>query len=229
MAGTKAGSSCRRSQWDRPAGEGATLRATLATVLGLPGIDTKRARGPAANGADILARLCAFVHATSGSPSFITSGSSVRAQAGATGSSAGAGADGSAGTDGPDGCADGSARRITEFLSKQVPSMMRKNVVFCGLPVSVGAKHLAIAPGARERLGYPTQKPEALLERVVEAASNPGDLVLDPFLGSGTTAVVPLRLGREFVGCDRSPEAIAVTRARVDAFCPGLVSTVGDL
>ena len=45
--------------------------------------------------------------------------------------------------------ADGSTRRITEILSKQVPSMMRKNIVFCGLPVSVGAKHLAIAPGAR--------------------------------------------------------------------------------
>ncbi len=45
--------------------------------------------------------------------------------------------------------ADGSARRITEILSKRVPSMMRKKVVFCGLPVSVGAKHLAIAPGAR--------------------------------------------------------------------------------
>jgi DNA modification methylase len=87
----------------------------------------------------------------------------------------------------------------------------------------------AIAPGARERLGYPTQKPEALLERIVEAASNPGDLVLDPFLGSGTTAVVALRLGRAFVGCDRSPDAIAVTQARLDAFCPGLVSTVGDL
>ena len=45
--------------------------------------------------------------------------------------------------------ADGSTRRITEILSKRVPSMMRKKVVFCGLPVSVGAKHLAIAPGAR--------------------------------------------------------------------------------
>jgi site-specific DNA-methyltransferase (adenine-specific) len=87
----------------------------------------------------------------------------------------------------------------------------------------------AIAPGARERLGYPTQKPEALLERIVEAASDPGDLVLDPFLGSGTTAVVALRLGREFVGCDRSADAIALTRARVEAFCPGLVSTGGDL
>jgi hypothetical protein len=45
--------------------------------------------------------------------------------------------------------ADGSARRITEVLSRRVPSMLRKKVVFCGLPVSVGAKHLAIAPGAR--------------------------------------------------------------------------------
>ena len=45
--------------------------------------------------------------------------------------------------------ADGSARRITEILSKHVPSMMRKKVIFCGLPVSVGTKQLAIAPGAR--------------------------------------------------------------------------------
>ena len=45
--------------------------------------------------------------------------------------------------------ADGFARRITETISKRVPSLMRKRIVFCGLPVSVGAKHLAIAPGAR--------------------------------------------------------------------------------
>jgi site-specific DNA-methyltransferase (adenine-specific) len=87
----------------------------------------------------------------------------------------------------------------------------------------------AIAPGARERLGYPTQKPEALLERIVAAASDPGDLVLDPFLGSGTTGVVALRLGRRFLGCDSSPEALAIARARIDAVRRGLVSTVGDL
>jgi site-specific DNA-methyltransferase (adenine-specific) len=87
----------------------------------------------------------------------------------------------------------------------------------------------AIAPGARERLGYPTQKPEALLERIVCAASDPGDLVLDPFAGSGTTLVVALRLGRRFLGIDASPDAIAIARARLDRVCPGLVSTVGDL
>jgi site-specific DNA-methyltransferase (adenine-specific) len=73
----------------------------------------------------------------------------------------------------------------------------------------------SIAPGARERTGYPTQKPEALLERIVLAATDPGDLVLDPFVGSGTTPAVCRRLGRRFVAFDLSPQAIAVTRSRL--------------
>jgi site-specific DNA-methyltransferase (adenine-specific)/adenine-specific DNA-methyltransferase len=74
----------------------------------------------------------------------------------------------------------------------------------------------AIPPGAGERTGYPTQKPEALLERVVSAVTLPGDLVIDPFCGSGTTGAVALRLGRRFVGCDCSEVAVEVARARLE-------------
>lgn len=67
-----------------------------------------------------------------------------------------------------------------------------------------------------EATGYPTQKPERLLERVVRAASRPGDCVADLMCGSGTTLAVAARLGRWFVGADRSPRAIATTRARLE-------------
>jgi DNA modification methylase len=72
-----------------------------------------------------------------------------------------------------------------------------------------------IAPIARERVGYPTQKPEALLRRVIEAASRPGDLVADLFVGSGTTLAVAEKLGRRWVGCDVGPIAIHTTRKRL--------------
>jgi DNA modification methylase len=74
-----------------------------------------------------------------------------------------------------------------------------------------------IAPVARERTGYPSQKPEALLERLVGALSNPGDLVLDPYAGSGTTLAVAHRMGREFLGIDSSPVAVEMVRSRFDA------------
>lgn len=66
-----------------------------------------------------------------------------------------------------------------------------------------------------ERTGYPTQKPEALLERIIEASSEPGDLVADFFCGSGTTAAVAKRLGRRWLTCDISPEAVRMARKRV--------------
>jgi DNA modification methylase len=69
--------------------------------------------------------------------------------------------------------------------------------------------------GDRQRTGWPTQKPEALLARIVEATTKPGDLVADFFCGSGTTAVVAQRLGRRFLAVDSSPEAIAITRERL--------------
>ena len=66
-----------------------------------------------------------------------------------------------------------------------------------------------------ERTGYPTQKPQALLERLIRASSREGDLVLDAYCGSGTTLVAAQRLGRRWIGIDLSPTAIALTRARL--------------
>ena len=74
-----------------------------------------------------------------------------------------------------------------------------------------------IAPVSRERTGYPSQKPEALLDRLVTALSDPGDLVLDPYAGSGTTLAVAARLGRRFIGIDESNVAIKTCRARLSA------------
>jgi site-specific DNA-methyltransferase (adenine-specific) len=66
-----------------------------------------------------------------------------------------------------------------------------------------------------ERTGYPTQKPEALLERIIQASSNPDDVVADFFCGSGTALAVAQRLGRRWIGCDISPEAVDIARRRL--------------
>ncbi|MXY46076.1 MAG: site-specific DNA-methyltransferase [Chloroflexi bacterium] len=84
---------------------------------------------------------------------------------------------------------------------------------------------------ARERLGYPTQKPEALLERIVSASSNEGDVVLDPFCGCGTATAAAERLGRRWIGIDITHLAIALIRHRLhDSFGDGLrpYEVVGD-
>ncbi len=67
-----------------------------------------------------------------------------------------------------------------------------------------------------ERTGYPSQKPEALLERIILASSNPGDVVCDAFCGSGTTLAVARRLDRRWLGCDVSEEAVAIARRRLE-------------
>jgi site-specific DNA-methyltransferase (adenine-specific) len=74
-----------------------------------------------------------------------------------------------------------------------------------------------VAPVAKERTGYPTQKPEALLERLITSCTDPGDLVLDPYLGSGTTAVVCARLGRAAVGIDANRRALTIAKRRLVA------------
>lgn len=68
---------------------------------------------------------------------------------------------------------------------------------------------------AKERTGYPTQKPLKLLERIIKASSNPGDLVLDPFCGCATTCVAAERLGRQWVGIDVSEKAADLIRVRL--------------
>lgn len=66
-----------------------------------------------------------------------------------------------------------------------------------------------------EKLGYPTQKPEKLLERIIEASSNPGDIVFDCFMGSGTAQAVAMKLGRRFIGADINLGAIQTTTKRL--------------
>jgi len=73
-------------------------------------------------------------------------------------------------------------------------------------------RHVSLA----ERTGYPTQKPEKLIERVIKSTSDVGDLVLDPFCGSGTTAIVAARLGRRFITVDASPVALETATARLE-------------
>ena len=73
---------------------------------------------------------------------------------------------------------------------------------------------------AKERMGYPTQKPVALLERILSASSEPGQLVLDPFCGCGTTIEAAQRLGRRWIGMDVTHHAIDVIEGRLDERCP---------
>lgn len=73
-----------------------------------------------------------------------------------------------------------------------------------------------VAPSAKERLGYPTQKPEALLERIIKVSSNEGDTFLDTFCGCGTSIVVSQRLKRKWIGMDISPTACKVMGERLE-------------
>jgi DNA modification methylase len=92
----------------------------------------------------------------------------------------------------------------------------------------------ALNPAAKERLGYPTQKPEALLERIIAASSNRGDVVLDPFCGCGTSIAVAQQMQRRWVGIDISPQAAKIMKRRVDGYgananVVGLPATIEDL
>jgi modification methylase len=86
------------------------------------------------------------------------------------------------------------------------------------IPLCTGSERLMLNG---EKL-HTTQKPEALLYRVILASSNPGDVVLDPFFGTGTTGAVAKRLGRHFVGIEREEKYIKGAQARIEAIAPPL-------
>ena len=73
-----------------------------------------------------------------------------------------------------------------------------------------------VNPQNKEYVKYDTQKPKALLERIIKASSNEGDVVADFFCGSGTTCVVAKELGRKYIGCDINPRAIEITNGRLN-------------
>jgi modification methylase len=97
---------------------------------------------------------------------------------------------------------------------------MRSDWLF---PTCSGPERLKQASG---RKMHPTQKPEALLHRIILAASHPGDIVLDPFLGSGTTAAVAKRLGRAFIGIEREAAYAEAAAARLAAATPLAAATL---
>lgn len=84
---------------------------------------------------------------------------------------------------------------------------------------------------AVEKENYPTQKPEALLEKIIKASSNPGDLVFDCFMGSGTTQAVAMKLGRRFIGADINLGAIDITLKRLSRIKREIIETLptGDI
>jgi site-specific DNA-methyltransferase (adenine-specific) len=77
--------------------------------------------------------------------------------------------------------------------------------------------HTIVSPTGREKTGYPTQKPEAVLRRMVQASTRPGDLCVDPFAGSGTLGAVAAELGRRYLLMDSNPEAVRVMETRLGA------------
>jgi site-specific DNA-methyltransferase (adenine-specific) len=81
--------------------------------------------------------------------------------------------------------------------------------------------HTIVPTSGREKTGYPSQKPEGIVRRMVQASSRPGDWCLDFFAGSGTLGAVASRLGRRYVLIDSNPQAVAIMRARLAAPQPG--------
>ena len=108
------------------------------------------------------------------------------------------------------------AGRVVQLKPGRVPRYKRYLDEMPGTPVdTIWEDVKSVQPHAAERLGYPTQKPVALLERIIKASSNPGDLVLDPFCGCGTTVAAARQLGRQWAGIDISPVAVDVIRERL--------------
>jgi len=85
------------------------------------------------------------------------------------------------------------------------------------LPICAGAERVKGDDGSK---AHPTQKPEALLYRILLACTKPGDVVLDPFFGTGTTGAVARRLGRHWIGIERESSYIKVARERIDSTLP---------
>ena len=108
------------------------------------------------------------------------------------------------------------AGRIVQTAPGRVPAYKRYLDEMPGKPLqNIWTDIPPLAPAARERIGYPTQKPLALLSRVIAASSNEGDVVLDPFAGCATACIAAEQLGREWVGIDISEKAAELVERRM--------------
>ena len=106
--------------------------------------------------------------------------------------------------------------RVVQTRPGAVPSYKRYLDEMPGVPLQdIWTDIPPLGPRSAERLGYPTQKPEALLERVILASSNEGDLILDPFCGCGTSTVVAERFNRRWIGIDITHLAVSLMRYRL--------------
>ncbi len=109
------------------------------------------------------------------------------------------------------------AGRVIQTNPGRVPSYKRYLDEMPGVPLQDSWDDInPIGSGARERVGYPTQKPLALYERMIKASSNEGDIVLDPFAGCATTPIAAERLGRQWVGADIWDGALDVVKQRME-------------
>ena len=122
---------------------------------------------------------------------------------------------------------DGIDRLMAEgrivFNRKGIPRLKKSLDELSGIDVNdVWTDVDPVNSAAQERLGYPTQKPLALLERIVNASSNPGDVVLDPFCGCGTAVHAAQNLGRQWFGIDITPLAITIVEKRLKTAFPDL-------
>jgi site-specific DNA-methyltransferase (adenine-specific) len=106
-------------------------------------------------------------------------------------------------------------RHVDEQGNRYMNSYGKRYTLKGGKPLDDVWDIPAIAPTSGERTGYPTQKPLALLRRIIHLASNKDDWVLDPFCGSGTALVAAQQLGRRWIGIDANPQAIEMARKRL--------------
>jgi len=112
-------------------------------------------------------------------------------------------------------------KRCRDQANKSVYARDEKGEVLCsgakkGVPLSDVWSIPFLNPKAKERTGYPTQKPILLLEKIIQLVTDPGDFVLDPFCGSGTSLVAAMLLGRKALGIDISKEACTLAQSRLE-------------
>jgi DNA modification methylase len=106
---------------------------------------------------------------------------------------------------------------LLRYTKTSTPTLLQYADEMPGVPLqNIWTDIPPVNPQAHERLGYPTQKPEALLERIIKASSNEGDLILDPFCGCGTAIAVAERLHRRWIGIDVTHLAITLMRHRLN-------------